>query len=217
MGSAKIKTTFLAAAFCVLTIIEVTAGAVNTRACVPGLWTLAATRAGEIMLLVWLAKLLNNGIDSIGLAPPTLWPGIRKGLFWSGCFAVGAGLMFTGLYLAGKNPLTMIRAPLPLGIPKLFLFFSVGGILAPVAEEVFFRGIVYGYLRRWGVGAAVLLSTALFAAFHPGPAIPVTQIVGGVVFALAYEKEKSLMAPIVIHVAGNLAIFFLSLPLVQSL
>jgi membrane protease YdiL (CAAX protease family) len=36
--------------------------------------------------------------------------------------------------------------------------------------------------------------------------------VGGVVFALAYEKEKNLLVPIVIHISGNLAIFALSLP-----
>jgi membrane protease YdiL (CAAX protease family) len=57
----------------------------------------------------------------------------------------------------------------------------------------------------------VLFSTAVFAAFHL-PGIPVTQIVGGIVFAVAYHTGKSLMVPIVIHVLGNLAIFSLSLP-----
>ena len=40
---------------------------------------------------------------------------------------------------------------------------------------------------------------------------PVTQIVGGVVFCLAYEKEKSLLVPIVIHMLGNAALFTLGL------
>ena len=86
----------------------------------------------------------------------------------------------------------------------------MGGIVAPVAEEIFFRGLIFGYLRRWGIPAAILISTALFAAFHL-PAVPVTQIVGGAVFAIAYHTGRSLMVPIVIHTLGNLAIFTLSL------
>jgi hypothetical protein len=41
--------------------------------------------------------------------------------------------------------------------------------------------------------------------------IPLAQVVGGIVFAVAYEIEGSLMVPITIHVLGNLAIFTLSL------
>jgi membrane protease YdiL (CAAX protease family) len=59
--------------------------------------------------------------------------------------------------------------------------------------------------------AAALVSTALFAAVHSGVALPVTQVVGGIVFAVAYHTGKSLMVPIVIHMLGNLAIFSLSL------
>ncbi|RUA03071.1 MAG: CPBP family intramembrane metalloprotease, partial [Deltaproteobacteria bacterium] len=41
--------------------------------------------------------------------------------------------------------------------------------------------------------------------------IPVTQLAGGVVFAVAYEKTGSLMAPVMIHILGNLSIFTLAL------
>ena len=40
--------------------------------------------------------------------------------------------------------------------------------------------------------------------------LPLTQIVGGIVFAIAYEKEKNLMVPVTIHCLGNLAIFSLT-------
>ena len=43
------------------------------------------------------------------------------------------------------------------------------------------------------------------------PGLPVTQAIGAVVFALAYERAGSLAAPIAIHVLGNCAIFALSL------
>jgi hypothetical protein len=39
----------------------------------------------------------------------------------------------------------------------------------------------------------------------------VTQAIGGIVFAAAYEVEGKLMVPISIHVLGNIAIFSLSI------
>jgi hypothetical protein len=85
-------------------------------------------------------------------------------------------------------------------------------VLEPVAEEVFFRGIVYGFLRKWGVLLALVGTTAVFVAAHTLRAgIPLPQIVGGMVFAIAYEMEGSLLVPIVIHVLGNAAIFSLCL------
>ena len=104
----------------------------------------------------------------------------------------------------------MVRTPLPHKVNTLILFFLVGGVLAPVAEEIFFRGLLYGFFRRWGAAVAVILSTALFAFAHPLQSLPFTQIVGGLLFALSYEVEGNLLVPITIHVLGNLAIFALS-------
>jgi len=54
----------------------------------------------------------------------------------------------------------------------------------------------------------VSLSTLIFVLIHPaGRHIPITQAIGGVLFALSYEIEKSLVPPMVIHMLGNLAIF----------
>ena len=59
---------------------------------------------------------------------------------------------------------------------------------------------------------ALTLSTLVFVLAHPVfPAIPITHVVGGIVFAMAYEIEGSLLAPLTIHVLGNTAIFTLSL------
>ena len=87
---------------------------------------------------------------------------------------------------------------------------SVEEIVAPFAEELFFRGLLYGFFRRWGAPFAIILSTALFTFAHPLRGLPLTQIVGGLLFALAYEVEGNLLAPITVHVLGNLAIFTLS-------
>jgi len=58
----------------------------------------------------------------------------------------------------------------------------------------------------------LVLSTLFFVLSHPARhTIPVTQLIGGILFAVAYEMEKNLLVPITIHVLGNLAIFTLAL------
>jgi hypothetical protein len=48
-------------------------------------------------------------------------------------------------------------------------------------------------------------------ALHSIHGLPLTQIVGGLVFAAAYEVTRNLIVPMIIHVTGNLAIFGISL------
>ena len=166
------------------------------------------TRMAEIILLILIVVQFEKSAGAIGLAPGEMFSGFKKGLIWSACFGIAAIVLFVLLYLTGINALRMLYSPLP--HPKLLvlLYLLVGGVIGPVAEEIFFRGILYGFFRQWGVYTAVALSTLLFVLPHlTGGNLPFTQIVGGVVFALAYEREQSLLAPITIHCLGNLAIF----------
>jgi hypothetical protein len=165
-----------------------------------------------MILLFVIAAVWGKGMSSIGLTPHDLLAGIRKGLLWSAGFGMCTLLVFAVLHVAGVNPLERIKTSLPPGTRETVLFFVVGGLIAPVTEEIFFRGYLYGFLRRWGVLAAVVGSTLLFVAAHAiGSVLPLTQLVGGILFALAYEATGNLMVPITIHVLGNNAIFILSL------
>ena len=175
--------------------------------------TLGAARLLEIILVILVLLIWGRGVSSVGLAPSRIIPGLRKGLVWSAGFGIVAFFAFVVLYVAGVNAMILMQARLPTRLGEIILFFFIGGILAPIAEEIFFRGILYGFFRRWGVLLAVALSTLLFVVAHPmshqGVFIP--QVVGGIVFAVAYEVEGSLLVPITIHVLGNMAIFTLSL------
>jgi membrane protease YdiL (CAAX protease family) len=192
-------------------LLETAAAYLGTRMQLSRLWLIAGTRTAQMLVVMTLAVVQGGGLQALGLDKRTLLGGFKRGLVWSAGFAVAAGLLFMGLIAAGQDPFTLVRSPLPQGAHQQMLFFTVGGIVAPVAEEIVFRGLIFGYLRRWGIPAAVVISTTLFAALHL-PAVPITQVVGGLVFAVAYHTGGSLMAPIVIHVLGNLAIFTLSLP-----
>jgi membrane protease YdiL (CAAX protease family) len=166
----------------------------------------------ETLLLFLIVSTLGKGMSSIGLGRDKIIPGLKKGLIWSAAFGLCAFLGFVVLFSARLNPFNMIKTGLPPNTMELILYFTVGGLIGPVAEEVFFRGIVYGFLRRWGVPVAVIGTTVIFVAAHSVRAgVPLTQVVGGIVFALAYEMGGNLMVPMIIHVLGNMAIFTLSL------
>lgn len=163
----------------------------------------------EIILLILIVFIWGKGLALIGLSKHQLLPGLKKGLLWSSGFGVVVLAGFGILFVFGINPLEFIHTRLPEQTRDLIVFFIVGGLIAPIAEEVFFRGILYGFLRRWGVTVALLLTTLIFVFAHPASS-PI-QAIGGVVFAVAYEIERKLMVPIIIHVLGNTAIFSLSI------
>ena len=193
-------------------IIESLATLLNGQKTAPIL-IVGGARSLEIILLLGICCVTEpGGIKTLGILPKRTMQGLYKGFFWSAGFGLVVSLAAVILMITGLHPADLIAASLPSTQPGLFSFFVVGGIISPVAEEIFFRGMLYGYFRRWGMWAALLLSTAVFvmahAIFHR---VPVPQIVGGILFAVAYEKEKNLMVPITIHVLGNLAIFTIAI------
>jgi membrane protease YdiL (CAAX protease family) len=77
-------------------------------------------------------------------------------------------------------------------------------VAAPVAEEVFFRGFLFGALRRrFRFALAAGLSGAVFGAFHVIPLLIPVMIFVGVGLAYIYERRGSLYASIAAHSAFN--------------
>ena len=205
----QLKTLFLCLAAVIA--VELATWVVASKSVYHPMLILAGGRLLQILLIVLIIMIWGKGLSSIGLARSGMVSGLKKGLLWSAGFGAIASLVCIGLFAAGINPLTLIRIRLPRQTADLVLFFIVGGIVGPVAEELFFRGILYGFLRRWGVIVALVLSTLIFVLCHPiSHGIPVTRLVGGFLFALAYEIGGSLIVPITIHTLGNLAIFSIS-------
>jgi membrane protease YdiL (CAAX protease family) len=169
-------------------------------------------RLVQTVMIILILLALGKDLSCVGLEFSVIFKGVIRGLVWSAAFGLIVTLGFVVLIIFKIDPRTLIHTGLPEGNTDMVLFFIVGGLLAPVAEEIFFRGILYGFFRRWGMAAALIISTSLFALAHfRGPGIPFTQLIGGILFAASYEREKSLLAPITIHILGNLAIFTMSI------
>jgi membrane protease YdiL (CAAX protease family) len=77
-------------------------------------------------------------------------------------------------------------------------------ILAPIAEEIFFRGVVYNaWLREHGRRVALVGSSVLFAAIHLSLVSLLPIFLLGIGLALVYERTRSLLAAMIMHATVN--------------
>lgn len=95
-------------------------------------------------------------------------------------------------------------------VATVALFVLGAVVLAPIVEETLYRGLLLrALLRRVSPGAAVLISSLIFAAVHwlgdPNALRSLPALAAlGVVLALRAMRTNSLSAPILIHAGFNL-------------
>ncbi|GMV86108.1 MAG: hypothetical protein AMXMBFR80_19630 [Dehalococcoidia bacterium] len=132
---------------------------------------------------------------------------------------LGAGLYARGAEAAGIDALipggTRLDATLR-DAPALVLYGLTTVVAAPIGEELFYRGLVFGGLASWGFVPAALLSGVLFALSHldPGSLIPFTVL--GMTMAWLYWRSGSLWDAIAFHVLFNFLSFILLIARTQS-
>ncbi len=181
-------------------------------------WSLAwgvtglAGYAGLVAATIWAARALGRPRDVLGLRRVPV--GRTAALVVASLvaiFVLNAVLepIFHGAErqaeAGGLDP-----NPFPGGARATIAAVLAGVVLcvaAPVGEELFFRGLVHGSLRRLGVPVATLLSAAVFAAVHLVPAAFPVLFVVGVILALLYEHTGSLIPGIVVHMLINALAF----------
>ncbi len=89
-------------------------------------------------------------------------------------------------------------------------------LLAPVAEEMLFRGILYPAVKQLGFPRLALWGSALlFAAVHMNAVTFVPLTVLAVVLTALYERTDNLLAPIIAHALFN-ALNFITLFVTQQ-
>lgn len=87
---------------------------------------------------------------------------------------------------------------------QLIVMGLVTIVLAPVAEEILFRGVLYPVAKQYGFRRAALWGTSvLFAAIHFNLAAFVPLMLLALLLVWLYEKTDNLLAPITAHVAFN--------------
>ncbi len=130
---------------------------------------------------------------------------IILGLLWgAGIFAVNLAISYIMTQFLGKYYYSgiyeyFISYPL-----TKYVLIASAILLAPVAEELYFRGVLYTSLKaKLGVWGGAVLSAVVFAAIHGMPAAFITLLVIGIMLAYVFEKYKSLTPAIVAHLINN--------------
>lgn len=155
--------------------------------------------------------LLFNRMRPRGAFPLT---GISP-LAWVGVVFVFLG---GGVLLSEVDNIFRWLVPVPEFIANLMadMFFGSGRIIsmffllclvAPVTEEILFRGLILrGLLRRFRAWPAIFLSSMLFAVMHLNPWQTITAFGLGVIFGWYYHRTGSLWPCIIGHALNNLMV-----------
>lgn len=154
-----------------------------------------------------VAMLTRGGARALGLRLPSgraLLESAACGVLTYGLVVVYSFAMdWVSPELAAKlkseaeTQLKLLAAPWP-----LLAFMAI--VVAPVCEELLFRGFVFGGLRtRFDFALASGLSAAAFAILHLMPVSIVPLFLVGAAASVMFERHRSLYAAIVLHAAFN--------------
>ncbi len=89
------------------------------------------------------------------------------------------------------------RAPVSLQI--LTVIF-----VSPFMEEIFFRGLIYNRIKGYNdIIMATFLTAILFGVYHLNLVQGIYAFVMGIILCMVYERHKSILAPILLHIVAN--------------
>lgn len=109
---------------------------------------------------------------------------------------------YTGLQPEAQT-VTQLVLELDGGIPLAIMIIIVV-FLAPLFEELFFRGLVYPFLAdRWDDRKAILGSSLLFGLAHGNPWSILPAMLGGIALVLLFRRYKNLWTAVFAHSTWN--------------
>lgn len=171
---------------------------------------------GFFAVLVWYFTTLREFGEVVHIK----MPGLRD-LGWTiggiialfvAFFGLGAILIYFGIDMAPNEVVTQGRQE-----PAVFLYLvPVTVLFVAPAEELVFRGVVQGLLRRaYGVLPAILLASAIFGIVHylalggsGNRAVTILLVVAlGGILGTVYELSGNVLVSIGVHSLWNVLVF----------
>lgn len=175
---------------------------------VPQLVLWSATLELAMLLVVYL-RIVRPGVITwrqMGFTTDSAVAKVGVGLAVGLGVLVVSGLLEQLLRLVGirqtqSEMFTAVSNASPL---ELAVILAAVGVLAPIAEEVFFRGYVFGaYSKEKGLWQAFLFSSLVFAVVHFNLEAMLPLFVVGAALAATYRATGSLAPAIIAHGVNN--------------
>jgi membrane protease YdiL (CAAX protease family) len=190
------------------------------------LLTMVVAEGMSVMYVLALLRIQGGGVHSLRLRARDFTRSIRPALksyvaFLPLFYAVY--VLNLGIYIAYSLLRGRFHLPESGGVEQFFMEFRdwplmLAGlvifvvVVAPVVEELFFRGLLQGGLRRhasWRRAAA--LSGVLFGVIHFDPIRTLPLIAFGIYLGWLRERSGGLALPILVHATNNLLMVALML------
>ncbi len=170
---------------------------------------------GLVIGLPWLVKKRRTTLSDVGL---------QRLPNWTDILMAPAGLI---VYLALSSilvtlatslfPWFNVNQPQDTGFYQqtsygyeIILAFVTLVVIAPVAEEIIFRGYLFGRLKRYApVWVAIVVTSVVFGALHGAWNLAVDTFALSVVMSLLRQNTGSLWASILLHMSKNGLAFYI--------
>ncbi|MFD2924499.1 CPBP family intramembrane glutamic endopeptidase [Halobacillus naozhouensis] len=171
-------------------------------------WSVFSFTIATIIMLGLLKKDMKQASlreDRSGPGKIVLWSilGVFLALFSQGIAALIETEIF-GVPAGSENTMNLMEIA-----RKSPLFILLPVVFAPITEEIIFRKVIFGSIyKRSNFFVAVLVSALIFGAFHFDFKHMLVYFSMGVVFAFLYIKTKSIITPIIAHMAMNSFVVF---------
>jgi membrane protease YdiL (CAAX protease family) len=168
------------------------------------------------VLLFWLSRYHPTWREAIGF-PTRIWPEVRAGLLFGLAlyptiiFIVGGILTLVLQAISGHDVSApeQVSTHLPVVGTAITIVYALA--IAPVGEELFFRGILFRSLRqRYGLPIGLVTSGVAFGLIHfiPGAwqdsvLLMSAMVFTGIALAWFHDRRDNLLANIVAHMTFN--------------
>lgn len=94
---------------------------------------------------------------------------------------------------------------------NLALALLLTGLVAPIAEEMLFRGIIYNSFKRsLPALSSALISAAFFGVYHGNSVQGIYGFVLGLLFIYAYDYYGDFKVPVLLHILHNVVSYLLT-------
>jgi len=199
-----------------LSLAQIVAGGMDDPAREIGmadLWVSIGFQGVMLAMVLFVMAPRARAVDWLGLR----WPGWSALFFLAPVSVVAMWLVFGMLEAGGfikwleslgvdtmQDSVRALKKGDDAGFLILMRFSAI--VVAPLCEEVVFRGYLYGVAKRYcGPLAAAVCSALVFSAAHGSLVALLPLALFGLLLAWLYERTGSLWAPIAAHAFFNAA------------
>lgn len=190
--------------------------------------TLLAANTGGNAILTALVSVFSSVITLI-IFLKTKWTPLTRGyllskpwgtLLWVALFALGTIIPLSFLYEQLGIEMDENTQQILTSLMKEPWGYVAVGILAPLAEEVVFRGAILrtllGIMSKKNHWVAIMISAAIFGAVHCNQAQFINALLMGLLLGWMYYRTGSLVPGILLHWINNTMAYVLTNIMPQS-